>query len=184
MTTVFYILIFLAIWHFFYEGVIASALRHGLRYEFFKLRDELRRAKISNDLTKKDEQIYNILDNSICHMINSMSFISVGNYYMLKKRIHKNVEIRTNIEDTRKFIETGDNTELKRIDKEIGRIGAKALVINHGGWAIYLIILLPFVFAVNLFRAEVDRLTNLVTKVSTRLIYSSDTIGDSQIVAI
>lgn len=180
MVITFYILVFLAIWHFFYESVIANSLRHGLRYKFFKLRDELRRIKIDSDLSKKDEQIYDILDNSICQMIHSMSFISIGNYYRLKKEIGKNTKVQSDIDNVQKFIETADNDELKRIDQEIGLIGGRALVINNGGWTVYLLIPLLIVSLVAIFSVQFDRLTRLITKVSSKLIYSSDINDNSQ----
>lgn len=181
MVVAFYILVFLAIWHFFYESVVANSLRHGLRYKFFKLRDELRNVRIDNDLSKKDKQIYDILDNSICQMINSMSFISIGNYYRLKKEIDRNIKVKSDIENVKNLIETANNIELKRINEEIGLIGGRALVINNGGWTIYLIIPLFIVFLAAIFSVQFDRLTRLTTKVSTKLIYSSDINDNSHV---
>ena len=174
MVTLFYILIFLGIWHFFYESVLAASLRHGYRYDFFELRDNLRNLKINNSLSEKDEKIYKLLDNSICNMIDSMSIISLGNYFRLKKAIDKNEKVKQSIERTSKFIETADNSKLLEIDKEIQNLGGKVLIINNGGWFAILLIPVFILFVVIFFSLQFDRLNKLLTKVSSRLIYSSN----------
>lgn len=181
ITTYFYLLIFLAIWHFFYESVLAASMRHGLRYKFFQLRDELRNVKIDNALSRKDEQIYEILDNSICQMIDSMSFISAVNYFRLKNQIHKNNKRRSDIDNLKNFIHSADNINLKQIDKKIGILGSEVLVVNNGGWIIYFIIPLLVLFLFTLFSVQFDKLKLIIIKVSTRLIYSSDLNNESPV---
>lgn len=178
MVTLFYILVFIALWHFFYESVLANSLRHGLRYEFFGIRDELRRLNIGK-LNNKDQKIYELLDNSICHIINSMSFITYGNYLHLKKIISNDIKLKESIEDVKTMIESSENEKLKEINERIAILGGKALLINNGGWAMYL--LAPFIIflVIAIFFKQVDKLTNYVYKVSSRLIYSSENFVDS-----
>ena len=168
ITTLFYIFLFLAIWHFFYEGVIAPALRHGLRYNFFHLRDQLRTMNIEG-LSKHDQKIYNHLDHAVCGIIESMSFISVGNYFLLKKSQRK--------EDTKKLkdlIMSADNPELRKIDYKMAGLGARALIINNGAWLVYLFIPLSVYFVCTFFFLQFDRLSKSAAKVSSRLIYSHE----------
>jgi hypothetical protein len=174
MITLFYILIFLGIWHFFYESVLAPSLRHGYRYDFFELRDNLRNLKINSKLSEKDEKIYTLLDNSICNMIDTMSIISLGNYFRLKKAIDKNEKVKQSIERTRKFIETADNKDLLNIDKEIHNLGSKVLIINNGGWFAILVIPAFVIFILVFFSLQFDRLNKILDKISSRLIYSSN----------
>ena len=134
----------MAIWHFFYESILATSLRHGLRYDFFKLRDRLRNIKIDNSLSKKDEEIFKILDDSISQMINSMSFISAVNYIILRKQIDNNTSIKSGIEKVRTLINTADNKDLISVDEEINSLGSRALIINNGGWILYLAI--PYLY--------------------------------------
>ena len=173
MATFFYLLVFFGIWHFFYESVLAPSLRHGYRYNFFELRDNLRNLKISGNLSEKDEKIYKILDNSICNMIDTMSIISLGNYITLKKAIEKNEKVKQSIEKTRKFIDSADNKELLEIEKEIQNLGSKTLIINNGGWFAILLIPIFILFIIAFFSLQFDRLNNVLGKVSSKLIYSS-----------
>lgn len=174
MITLFYILLFLGIWHFFYESVLASSLRHGYRYDFFELRDKLRNLKIENQLSSKDEKIYQLLDNSICNMIDSMSIISLANYFRLKKAIDKNEKVKKSIEKTSHFVETADNNTLLEIDKEIQKLGSKVLIINNGGWFVILVVPIFVLFIIIFFSLQFERLNNILGKVSSRLIYSSN----------
>lgn len=174
MVTSFYILIFLGIWHFFYESVLAPSLRHGYRYDFFELRDRLRNLKIDGNLSQKDEKIYKILDNSICTMIDQMSIISLGNYVRLKQAIDKNDKVKKSIEKTRNFIDSSDSKELIRIEKEIQNLGSKTLIINNGGWFPILLGPVFILFVIAFFSLQFDKLNKGIELISSRLIYSSD----------
>ena len=178
MITTFYILLFLALWHFFYESVLASSLRHGLRYEFFELRDKLRMLKIDNDLSEKDQKIFKLIDNSICGMIEHMSFISIANHIRLQMAIEKDEKIKKSIERKGKFISDSDNKTLLEIDIELHKLGVKALLINNGGWLLYGIIPFLIYLAIVFFNQQMDKLNYKLSKVSSRLIYSSDNIKD------
>lgn len=185
MVTAFYILLFLSIWHFFYESVLSSSLRHGLRYKFFELRDNLRNIKIDNSLTEKDKLIYDKLDNSICNMINSMSFISIGNYYKFKSNKARSNKFFSEIKQIKKLIQSADNKDLIEIDDKIGKLGAKALIINHGGYFVYFIIPLLLLGLVAVLIAVssdlLDKCKKMIIKVSSRLIYSSDVNNSSNL---
>jgi len=173
MITAFYVLVFLSIFHFFYESVLAPSLRHGLRYDFFALRDQLRNINIDNKLTKKDKQIYESLDNSICHMIDSMSFVSIGNYYILKNK-HKGFDVESEVDKKLAFIESADNKNLISIHEKMGAIGGQALVINNGAWILYLIVPLIILLIISIFSAQLGKLNSKINDVGSSLIYSSD----------
>lgn len=173
MTTLFYILLILAIWHFFYENAIAPSLRYGLKYKFFSLRDDLRKVKINSELSKKDKKIIEILDRTICHMIHSINFITLSNHFKLKEEIKKNIQIKVNIDKTKNLIRTSENTDVNRISSQIKKIAAQSLFINTGSWIIYLIIPI-IVLAIGLiFTKKIKEFIKIIiTKIITSIIYS------------
>jgi uncharacterized membrane protein len=179
MEVLFYILLFMSIWHFFYERVVANSLRHGLRYKFFKLRDELRTIKIDG-LSKKDEFIYESLDNSICHLIRSMSFISLGNYYRLKNEFDKK-ESDSIIRKSKDLIEQAENEKLKIIDEELTELGATALVINNGALLIYLAVPIILFALILKITVQFDKLNKGIRRISKNLIYSSENFEENNI---
>lgn len=74
MATALFILFIFAIYHFVYESIIAPNVRLELRFELFKLRDELRNIKLNRELSKEDNEVFSILDETICVAINRLPF--------------------------------------------------------------------------------------------------------------
>jgi hypothetical protein len=173
MASLFYILLFMALYHFFYECIFANSLRHDLRYKFFKLRDDLRDLKIDG-LNKEDEKVYDFLDQAVCNVINSMSFISIENYLKLKHFINNNEHVKKSIKRNRLMIELCENQKLKDIDERINSLGARVLLINNGSWFIYLVV--PFILftLVLTLNRKFSQIGIKLNKMSNRLIYSSD----------
>ena len=113
-------------------------------------------------MSKKDEEIFKILDDSISQMINSMSFISAVNYIILRKQIDNNTSIKSGIEKVRTLINTADNKDLISVDEEINSLGSRALIINNGGWILYLAIPLFILFLVAFFTVQLDKIKSII----------------------
>ncbi|WP_438423058.1 hypothetical protein [Aquimarina macrocephali] len=175
MTTLIYIILFLSIWHLFYEAVVAPSLRHGLRYEFFKLRDKLRNLEMKG-LSKKDEVIYDVLDHTICDIVYSMHYISIVNYFKLKNSELSDKKTKDKLKEMIEFMNTPDNPELKEIDHEMNKLASKILFINAGAWSMYLIPLLPLLSIFHAVSLINGKIKSLVYKVSSRLIYFKEKI--------
>lgn len=177
MTTLFYILIFLATWHYFYENVIAPALRHEIRFNFFSLRDELRRLNFDG-LSSKDQKIYELLDNVVCDIIDSMFFISFGNYFFLRRYVKERKEGTKETEKILSSIQEADNTRLIEINEKIHEHATKILLINSGGWAPYLLVIaIPFIIIVYVLR-QFELVSNKISNISSRLVYSHSEFDD------
>lgn len=177
MVTLFYILVFLAIWHFFYESIVASALRHGLRYEFFSLRDELRSLKINGFESKNDNVVYEILDHTMCDIINSMSFITIGNYFLLKKDYAKNKEYKQDAERVSKLMSEVNEKRLNVIDNRLRSLSSKALLINNGGWLPYLLPFAVLLFLGILIFSQLNKIIKEINNISTRLVYGAEKLN-------
>ena len=177
MVILFYSLVFIAIWHFFYESVLAPSLRHGLRYEFFSLRDKLRLMKIEGLKGKNDNSVYEILDHTMCDIINSMSFITLANYFLLKKDYAKDKEYKKDAEQVDNLIKSVSNTELIEIDKQLRKLSTKALLINNGGLIPYLLILAIILFIPLLIFTHVRKILLQINNISTRLVYGAEKLN-------
>ena len=184
MITFFYIILTLVIWHYFYDSVISPSLRHGLRYNFFSLRDKLRNIKIENELSSNDDKIFGILDNSISHMISSMSFINYANYLIIKKRYNENTLIKKELKEINQIMSNAENNELIEIDRNMNKLGARALIYNHGALLPYILIFLIPILLFLFFTIQFDRLTKLIIKVSSSLVYSSSEIDDNSHISL
>lgn len=178
MVTLFYILVGLSIFHFFYDGIIAPALRHGLRYKFFELRDELRRLKIDGLIDEKDIKVYEHLDHFMCNLIHSMSYVSLGNYYRLKKDVD-NEDLVKFIKKYRDDIKHSDNKKLIEMDKKIKNLGSFSLLINNGAWFLYLLLPIFIFLIISLFSFGFGKLGRSIARISERLIYTSNNYDDN-----
>lgn len=183
METLFIILVFLAIWHFVYEGIISPYLRHGLRYKFFALRDRLRQLKINGLKGSSDTYAYKILDGTICSIISEMSFISIGNYFLIKRQHRNDKEFHREHDLASKVTDNVSNDELRVIDKQLGRLSSKALLINNGSLALYLFFPI-IIFAVLLYVFQIGKSLNKSfnekkKKISSSLIYSRERLNNN-----
>lgn len=177
MATLLYILFFLGIWHFFYESIIASSLRHGLRYKFFSLRDELRALKISGFESKSDNSVYEILDHAMCDIINSMSFITIGNYFLLKKDYAKDKEYKKDAEHVSKLISEVKEKKLIQIDNRLRKLSSRALLINNGGWIPYLFPVILVLIVIILIFSQLHGIIKVINNISTRLVYGAEKLN-------
>jgi len=178
MVTAFYIFVFLMIWHIFYESILAPALRNNLKYKFFEIRDQLRLLKIDG-LSKSDEEVYDLLDQSICHLIHSMSFLNIVNYLQLRRELINNKEFNIESGKIKSIINNSENENLKIIDEKIARHGGSIFMINSGGWIIYLLLPLLILFIVIILSSQLDRLSRKIKLISSRLIYAPDDLDDN-----
>jgi phage pi2 protein 07 len=177
MITLFYFLVFLAIWHFFYESILAPSLRHGLRYEFFSLRDQLRNLKIDGLNSKRDNVVYEILDHAMCDIINSMSFITVANYILLKKDYSKDKEYKKDAENVARLMSEVKEKKLIDIDNGLRKLSTKALLINNGGWIPYLLPIAIFIFLGIVIFSQVHAIISEFNKISSRLVYGAEKLN-------
>lgn len=171
MTTLFFVLVLLAFWHFFYEGILAPSLRHGLRYEFFSLRDELRFQKV-NDLRGKDLRAFKVLDQSICNIISSMSFISIGNYYRLKRDFGHDEKLREESKKRSALIQSSE--KMRVIDEKMNKLAMIALLINNGSVLVLLMPLLILGVLIIYLRSQISKWKGKIGIMSHRLVYASN----------
>lgn len=177
MESIVFITIFLALWHFFYEGVLAPSLRHGLRYKLFELRDRLRNL---DNLTSQDSDIKYHLDHSICNIINSMSFLNLAQYFTVRKAIHSDAKLKNKLDEVHTEFSNTEDQQLQLIYQEMNKRGFTALVINHGGWFPYLILPAFIVIVALVVTHQAARLRNTIMKVVFRLINTSERFEDNQ----
>lgn len=178
MSTLFLIFFLLTLWHYLYESFIAPNLRYALKYKFFALRDKLRNTKINGNINSKEESFsYEILDNTLCNSIYSIRFIKISNYFLIHKELKEDEKYRKQFNNARKIIKDIKNKEIASIDNELKKLSTKALLINNGGWAIYLIPLFPVMLLILLCVWIVYKINNYMTLISimsSRLIYASN----------
>lgn len=133
-----YTFILIALYHLVYEGILLPSLRLRLRYYLFELRDRVRNLKnINNDCCS--DQAFSYIQDTINNgltmlhrtdLIMLMSIEShVENNEILKKQINRRTEVLSKVEDN----------EVKSVMRSISHVGRAAVLLNSGGWFIYVI---------------------------------------------
>ena len=137
MEIIIFVLILLSFFHFIYESILLPSFRLRLRYKLFSLRDDLRHIKIEND-QKINDKIFSFLQSSINNVINSLHLINFQMLYMLTKAVKKDESLSRKVEDINKELENCNSNSILRIRYKLSKYFAFALIINSGGWFIYL----------------------------------------------
>ncbi len=138
MTFLFYTLIIVTAYHFVWEAILAPSFRLGLRFELFRLRDELRwlHHKDPDDCT---EEIFRCIQGSINNGIRLLPKTDFALLRSVDRAIAEDSGLKKRIEKRRELIEACINPEIREFERRISSVTRRALVVNTGGWIIYLI---------------------------------------------
>ena len=140
MTVLFFVFVGLVIFHFAWEGIIAPSLRIEIRYELFKVRDELRRLKISHG-NEIDDELFIFLQNGINKGIRLLHDVTIETAYRAYKEATPE-----ELERVSRIAEDCPVDGVKEVYNRSGLYVGLAFLVNSGGWFAYLVpILIAFI---------------------------------------
>ncbi|MDT7809819.1 MAG: hypothetical protein QOJ70_3632 [Acidobacteriota bacterium] len=138
MTILLYALIVFAAFHFIYEGIIAPSLRFNLRFKLFGLRDDLRRLKVVEGDEFSDE-VFNVMQGVINNTITLLHRTNLDLIVRAEIDLQENAALRKRVQKRRELLDACPLEEVQRIRKEAGAAMFRAVVINSGGWFVYIV---------------------------------------------
>lgn len=130
--------IFLALWHFVYDGIILPSLRLMLRSRLFKIRDKLRMHKIKSG-SRINVSAFNIVHSGINNLINRLPYLDWKIKRDIAQEIERNPELLHKLNKRIEAINSCEDEELKKIFKKANSVVRLAFAANAGAWFIYLI---------------------------------------------
>ena len=132
------ILALLTLVHFVYESILAPSLRLEIRFELFKLRDELRFIKINlgNEL---DDKHYHFLQDSINTLIRNLYRFDLAIVTKAMIEVKRDKDLKKRVQERSLFLDDCTVAEARRIRNESINLAFRALRVNSGGWAVYFI---------------------------------------------
>lgn len=133
------IIFILSIYHIYYECIIALSERQNLRYELFKLRDNLRMIKINEGDKYKDDVFYT-LDLMLSKAISDIRIFNVFNFLQFLILEKKDYKLHSSHTQVLEKLNQCNIKEVKEIERELNEKIFKAIAINNGG-------LLPYIIA-------------------------------------
>jgi hypothetical protein len=157
LTVMFFLLIVLVAYHFVYEGIVAPSLRLRLQFRLYALRDRLRTFKIEEPHAVSDSD-FRLIEDGLNNAINLLSCISLSMLYQTRKAVRKKERWVREANQRVNRAEQCPHEGLRQIDKKATNILFEGLIINSGGWYIYV---LPIVLVWYLW----DQVMNFVKEV-------------------
>jgi hypothetical protein len=139
------ILIAAAILHFVYESIIAPSLRLELRFELFRLRDEVRFLKIES-LNNDDEgpqfveQHFYELQDSINSLICLLFRFDLTTLCAISEEIERDAELKQRVEARSRMLDNCVLPAVLEIRRKQFWIATKALAVNSGPMLVWLVL--------------------------------------------
>jgi hypothetical protein len=131
-------IIALAIWHWWYETILAPSLRLEFRFRLFKLRDEARELKMHLG-SNFDDRHFHYLQDSINNAITLLPRMDVAMLVTVAKRMEHDAELRARIAARSKILDDCKFPEAADIRKRANEVLGFVVGANSGGWIPYLI---------------------------------------------
>ncbi len=154
------ILFFLVAWHFVYEGLIASSFRANMRNELFTLRDRIRHLIASGTLPSEDQEGASFVHDGISSFLNRLPGLSLSVFAAAVSEIETDKATVQEIRARLSRIKGSSSTDVKQIFKSTNRIVRKALIVNSGGWLIYMIPIALIILTFSRLKKNVYRLVS------------------------
>lgn len=127
----------LSVVHYVYENCVLPELRLQFIYRLFKLRDELRRAKLSGNISQKPA--YRVLQDSLNNGIN---YVFMADYLLVSEvrhAINTNRILAKQTERRVQILDDSDDPFIQDIRRKSQKIFSYALLSGMGSWFLYLI---------------------------------------------
>jgi hypothetical protein len=138
MLALFYLFVFLAIFHCVWEGIIAPEIRMEFRWELFEMRDRLRKLKMDNG-----DQISDSLFEDLQHIINNQIALlhraTIGDFVRAYKTVNTKKNAKEVLERFEQSINSCTVADVRNIWNKSVAVTVGAFIINSGGWLVYVV---------------------------------------------
>lgn len=138
IANLFIIFVVLMLTHFIYEGIIAPTLRLRLKYELFKIRDELRALKDAKGPAVSDK-VFSYLQNCLNNLIKFLPAIDVLNSAKIEQRIREDENLRAEVTRVSRCLEDSKLEEVQELRNKISKTFAHILIVNNAMILLYVL---------------------------------------------
>ncbi len=127
-----------ALGHFVYESILAPSMRLELRFELFKLRDEVRFLKMKNLSSKAAsepefvDEHYGYLQDSINALLCVLYRYDIAAIWTITDRISRDEALRQRVEARARLLDACELPAVRSLRKRQLDIAARALAVNSG----------------------------------------------------
>ena len=131
------VFLILSVTHYVYESCVLPELRLHFVYRLFRLRDDLRRAKLHNEIS--DDGAYDVIQGSLN---NSINFVFLADYRLLSEVRHAiktKPEVAKVTEKRLRVLDESKDGIIEDVRRQSRKIFSYALVTGMGGLCLYLV---------------------------------------------
>lgn len=152
-------MMFLVVFHFVYESIIAPSWRLSIRFKLFALRDELRVLKIEHG-DQLDNKHFHYLQDSINSIIHVLPRIEVTTVSHIKRAIESDPELKVRLAARQMILDDCVFPEMSIIRKKSIGLSLEALAANSAGWWVYFI---PLMYLGSVYKSIERRIRALIS---------------------
>ncbi len=138
MSIFFLIILSIAVLHFVYDGIVLPSMRLKLRFQLFRLRDELR-WRMRGGSENITGEVYEYLQRAINNTINLLPIVDLQLIVTASRVLSQDVELQRRINEIIARIDRCDSEDAKRLHKETIETVDKAFLFNTGAGLAYLV---------------------------------------------
>lgn len=138
MILLFYITVCLAAFHYLWESILAPSFRLRLRFELFRLRDQLRWLEYEQ-AHFDEEDLFHFVQGSINNSLRLLPRIDFALLSNAQQIVNADEGLRRRIEKRRDMFESSNNQELKAIHRKLKELTLLAVGVNTAGLMIWVI---------------------------------------------
>jgi hypothetical protein len=163
MTYAILTMMFIATFHLLYESVIAPAVRTEVRHKLFALRDQLRSLKIELGKEFSDRHFYYLQDsmNGLISLVDVFDLVLIARV----RRLKQDSAFRARCEARIEMLDDCRLPQVKELRDRSTELGMDLLIINSGGWVIYVIPIIPIALLFGCY-AKLKHLTRALASIS------------------
>jgi len=138
MKFLFYAFLLIGMYHLIYEGILLPSLRLRLRFRLFEIRDRLRTLK-HLDARCCSDQAFNFLQDSINNGLGMLHRTDLIMLFKVEQQIESSELLRNRLEKRNSVLSEVFDPDIIEIRKDINHVARYAVLLNSGGWFIYII---------------------------------------------
>jgi hypothetical protein len=158
MSSVIIGLFLVAMVYFVYESIIAPSLRLNLRFELFRLRDELR--KLKGCCPELSDKHFESLQDSINGLVSVLYRLDLATLIAFENTRRRDTQFKNHIEERVRALDDCHCDEAQAIRARSREIAAKAIAVNNGAWFGFI---LPAIFAAAFYSKAKWRIGSLLS---------------------
>lgn len=138
MNILLYSFLLIALYHLIYEGILLPSLRLRLRFRLFEIRDRLRDLK-NREKDCCSDQAFAYLQDSINNGLGMLHRTDLITLLKVEEQVEQDDVLKRQLARRSEVLSEVVDPDVRAIMRSISHVGRAAVILNSGGWFIYVV---------------------------------------------